>query len=286
MIDCLEEVVITGVALNPEIPNSLRVAMLGELYRASEPITYSTQQLMEREAVREFYRLGLVLASKVTTQQYILSEVGRIVLNRLVYADPLEHLTRWLKTLPIRDSLYAASPNNGARVLKFFRAIGLVTEVGTRRSQLAEEFFAGLVVPVLRRFSFSELTAELCYIDGQLDEGESVTGYFSFDPLSEVWGDDWDDAPYEHNAGIPYNQSITLAFNTSEYKTPADLAYSGNSAYSVEAINSGAVAWLADISGRFPAICAGITLHDFIWAIARAGGSFPVAETLDKEGCF
>lgn len=37
----------------------------------------------------------------------------------------------------------------------------------------------------------------LCYIDGPW-------AYFTTQPVAEQWGDDWDDAPYEHNAGDPY----------------------------------------------------------------------------------
>ena len=37
----------------------------------------------------------------------------------------------------------------------------------------------------------------LCYVYGPW-------AYFTSRPLSEQWGDDWNDAPYEHNAGEPY----------------------------------------------------------------------------------
>jgi hypothetical protein len=37
----------------------------------------------------------------------------------------------------------------------------------------------------------------LCYVDG-------CWAFFTTKPLSEQWGDDWNDAPYEHNAGRPY----------------------------------------------------------------------------------
>lgn len=39
--------------------------------------------------------------------------------------------------------------------------------------------------------------AVLCYVDGN-------KAWFTTKPLAEQWGDDWDDAPYEHNAGQPY----------------------------------------------------------------------------------
>ena len=37
----------------------------------------------------------------------------------------------------------------------------------------------------------------LCYVKGPW-------AYFTTQPLKKQWGDDWDDAPYEHNAGEPY----------------------------------------------------------------------------------
>ena len=40
------------------------------------------------------------------------------------------------------------------------------------------------------------LGSVLCYVD-------APWAYFTTRRLSEQWGDDWDDAPYEHNAGTP-----------------------------------------------------------------------------------
>lgn len=37
----------------------------------------------------------------------------------------------------------------------------------------------------------------LCYVDDKF-------AYFTTQELAKQWGDDWDDAPYEHNAGEPY----------------------------------------------------------------------------------
>lgn len=39
--------------------------------------------------------------------------------------------------------------------------------------------------------------AQLCYV-------EHGMAYFTTQNLDEQWGDDWNDAPYEHNAGMPY----------------------------------------------------------------------------------
>jgi hypothetical protein len=40
----------------------------------------------------------------------------------------------------------------------------------------------------------------LCYIEGG-------TAYFTTQKIEDQWGDDWNDAPYEHNAGLPYEAS-------------------------------------------------------------------------------
>lgn len=37
----------------------------------------------------------------------------------------------------------------------------------------------------------------LCYVEGNF-------AYFTSKPLEETSGDDWDDAPYEHNAEPPF----------------------------------------------------------------------------------
>ncbi|OGN14800.1 MAG: hypothetical protein A3J47_00270 [Candidatus Yanofskybacteria bacterium RIFCSPHIGHO2_02_FULL_43_22] len=37
----------------------------------------------------------------------------------------------------------------------------------------------------------------LCFVEGN-------TAYFTTQELSKQWGDDWNDAPYEHNAERPY----------------------------------------------------------------------------------
>lgn len=85
----------------------------------------------------------------------------------------------------------------------------------------------------------------LCYV-------EDHTAYFTTQELSEQWGDDWDDAPYEHNAGRPYAPYVERDYNDdgtpkweihevmfrSVLETPAERA-GGNSAYSVRDINDG-----------------------------------------------
>lgn len=119
----------------------------------------------------------------------------------------------------------------------------------------------------------------LCYVTNNW-------AYFTTQKLQHQWGDDWDDAPYEHNSGTPYEfqdhdrkegrqpWEITKVAWDGDFEAPC----SGhcNSHFSVEAINSGAVAWLRSCvwkSGPTVAIPAGTTLERFIELITSNGGS-------------
>lgn len=114
----------------------------------------------------------------------------------------------------------------------------------------------------------------LCYIDGPW-------AYFTDQPLKgdgRQWGDDWNDAPYEHNAGTPYDhdgQQVQRVAWSGPFETPADIA-GGNSNYSVEDINAGAAAWL--ITERWSRqdktiiIPAGTPMDDFIDMLWEGGG--------------
>lgn len=118
----------------------------------------------------------------------------------------------------------------------------------------------------------------LCYIRGNC-------AFFTTQPLDQQWGDDWNDAPYEHNAGDPYTwregyssepryEIIRLYFEVN-METPADKAWGGYSAYSVEQINARHVAWLVPGSGapkEAEPIFAGITLEQFKQTIWLCGG--------------
>lgn len=107
--------------------------------------------------------------------------------------------------------------------------------------------------------------------------------------LKNNGGDDWDDVPYEDNAGEPYTHwfeeikhkppvyekqykehSIyieTLYFETNDWneRKPCDVGR-----FSVEEINKGAVAWI--ITDKF-CIRAGTTMKDFIQIIEENGGA-------------
>lgn len=75
---------------------------------------------------------------------------------------------------------------------------------------------------------------KLCYV-------ENGIMYFT-DNMEEVHGDDWNDIPYEHNAEEPNEECINkmIAFRGDCFaKEPCER---GN--FSVDEINSGAIAWL------------------------------------------
>ena len=124
--------------------------------------------------------------------------------------------------------------------------------------------------------SEAQLNAVLCYVDGP-------RAFFTTKKLEDQWGDDWNDAPYEHNAEPPYGPygdeigtyEIVNVYWEGPYETPADRA-NGNSQYSVQDINGGAVAWLSReryTDKPVKPIPAGTTLRDFIQIIQEAGGS-------------
>lgn len=130
----------------------------------------------------------------------------------------------------------------------------------------------------------------LCYVSG-------CWAFFTTQTLDKQWGDDWNDAPYEHNAGTPYGPTI-LYKTTGPEKDPKDwnpdgtpkweiikVAWEGdfetpsdghnNSPFSVEQINAGAIAWLR--ASRWRSDCkiiipAGTPLDEFKTLIEAGGG--------------
>lgn len=121
---------------------------------------------------------------------------------------------------------------------------------------------------------------KLCYICPR-----DRFAWFTSLPLELQWGDDWNDAPYEHNAGDPYSEHkedgkylphhlLKVAWD-GPFSTPADLAGS-NSSWSVQGINRGCVAWLVPdgwgAKDDARPIHAGASIIGFIEAVERAGG--------------
>ena len=118
---------------------------------------------------------------------------------------------------------------------------------------------------------------KLCYVDS------NNTAWFTTQPLTgpnKQWGDDWDDSPYEHNAGEPYyeKEHEFVRLGVEGFRTPAHLGFR----CSVEQINAGMVAWLTSETsflnndGRYTTLLttihAGIDLPTFISRVKEAGG--------------
>ena len=123
---------------------------------------------------------------------------------------------------------------------------------------------------------------KLCYVDDNF-------AYFTTADPTDVTGDDWNDKPYEHNAGTPYDWSPRFVL-TPEYRSLV-VAFSGswcrpcdtdagveklNSEYSVDEINAGYIPWLRTDKWTEPKIeiPAGTTLPDFCTLIKQGGGMF------------
>ena len=121
---------------------------------------------------------------------------------------------------------------------------------------------------------------KLCYVDDNI--------LFFTDNFKNQWGDDWNDAPYEHNAGKPYDRKDypeyddrwcvengkgnirKIAFDFYDgynIKEPKDGHY--NSPYSVEAINKKAVPWLYNEEAG--ALFAGATMAEAKRWLKKAG---------------
>ena len=112
----------------------------------------------------------------------------------------------------------------------------------------------------------------LCYIErcdrlDIRDEHDDLVAYglrlfFTEADLSKQWGDDWDDAPYNCNAGRPYdvtdykdkdgkwNQTrhtilvLNISIDNKHCPTMPEEYGGYNSLFSVETINQGACAWM------------------------------------------
>ena len=118
---------------------------------------------------------------------------------------------------------------------------------------------------------------KLCYVRDNIM-------YFT-DNFKNQWGDDWNDAPYEHNAGEPYDRKYyheyddewciehgcgnikNIAFLGYDIAEPKDGHW--NSPHSVETINKKAVPWLyCDEAG---ALFAGATMAEAKRWLKKAG---------------
>lgn len=117
---------------------------------------------------------------------------------------------------------------------------------------------------------------KLCYV-----ESGKGCAYFTNVELKDQWGDDWDDIPYEHNAGEPYSDKNNIKKVYFElpktYYTPC--SNTPNSSFSVKDINYGIVAWIW--TDQFK-LFAGTTLKEFIRVIQENGGKIYIE--LERKG--
>lgn len=121
--------------------------------------------------------------------------------------------------------------------------------------------------------------------------------YFTTQSLEKQWGDDWNDIPFECNAGKPYEWDaeayvpgdapawdIVKVAYSGDFETPDSRCNSTNSPYSVEIINNGAVPWLSTSLYSPPPhthIYAGVSYSEFVRLVQSAGGK--VYEEIEKE---
>jgi hypothetical protein len=102
----------------------------------------------------------------------------------------------------------------------------------------------------------------LCYIEG------NRAGFFAyFSSKEHPTGDDWNDVPYEHNAGIPYEYDEIIPFigdSLSGFELPEGLNLS------VDDINEGKAPWLRTWDGK--ELYAGATVEEFIDFVLGNGG--------------
>lgn len=110
-------------------------------------------------------------------------------------------------------------------------------------------------------------------------EGNQYYAYFTEIDLDKQWGDDWDDAPYEHNSGTPYDLTwedkekiehiiLVIPFESGDkwIRFPEDYGFGGNSPWCVKNINLGQIPWIfyQRIDGGAEMIRAGVSPGEFI----------------------
>lgn len=133
----------------------------------------------------------------------------------------------------------------------------------------------------------------LCYVSHS-------RAHFTTQSLETQWGDDWDNAPYEHNAGTPYEWDEDFDGKRGDarwwlYELRWDGPFEGpshfqhNSPWCVRDINAGRTPWLKgdryDDQLQHVKIMAGTTLPEFIRCVLECGGKIylPLTDTLSQE---
>lgn len=121
---------------------------------------------------------------------------------------------------------------------------------------------------------FTNQDFKLCYVS-------DAWAFFTTQEVSEQWGDDWNDAPYEHNAEEPYewrenSDKPYWEIKVVAFRANLNVPHDGynNCPFSVQDINGGAISWLCSPSyhEKKVFIPAGTNLDDFIATIHECGG--------------
>ena len=99
--------------------------------------------------------------------------------------------------------------------------------------------------------------------------------YFTSD-MGNQWGDDWDDSPYEHNAGPPYEDGRTIKKIKFKGHFIEPCSFCLNSPYSVQDINNRRCPWLIIDQNGPHYIFAGISYTNFVRQIEELGGKIYV----------
>lgn len=170
------------------------------------------------------------------------------------------------------------------------------TEYRTLKKKLEAEVSQGLRnsiydwdSPLIRRIQY-QYYPNPSYHKGRAE----LYAFFTEVPLADQWGDDWDDTPYEHNAGEPYDDHyqgderiehliIKVPFyvhhDWCDVKLPLDYGC-GNSPFCIMDINAGAVAWifargLKSNCAYGIAIPAGVNPYEFFERVDKINEMYP-----------
>lgn len=125
----------------------------------------------------------------------------------------------------------------------------------------------------------------LCYVHSINDWTHEL--WFSDKKPTDLWGDDWNDAPYEHNAAPPYEY-------TRKNKSKVDFkryiligndivspSYEHlNSPWSVEQINKQETYWLTTGKSDF---YAGCTINEITTALENQGENFELYKLIQEN---
>lgn len=158
--------------------------------------------------------------------------------------------------------------------------------------KIPERLYADANESIIHRFSDTSDWSYHSYIERELDNPDYIDGctnlytYFTSNPVfDDQWGDDWNDCPYQDNAGTPYDDiSIeqehtsgmlyfsmlrseidVLRVTTNIKSYMINLPEDFSNGLTVQSINQGAAAWIYYHNNKeYRTIYAGCTASRFI----------------------